>query len=61
MPIIEASDQDREFMRAAYDEAKTGYDEGGLPIGAVMTEGGRIIGRSSTKRSHPVARLLSCS
>jgi creatinine deaminase len=50
MPITEATDQDREFMRAAYAEAKAGYDEGGLPIGAVMTEGGRIIGRGHNRR-----------
>lgn len=37
-------------MRAAYAEAKAGYDEGGLPIGAVMTDGGRIIGRGHNRR-----------
>ena len=50
MPIVEASDQDRAFMRDAYAEAKTGYDEGGLPIGAIMTESGQIIGRGHNRR-----------
>lgn len=50
MPIIEASDQDRAFMREAYNEAKAGYDEGGLPIGAIMTQGGDIIGRGHNRR-----------
>jgi cytosine/creatinine deaminase len=50
MPIIQATDKDREFIRGAYAEAKAGYDEGGLPIGAVMTDGGRIIGRGHNRR-----------
>ncbi len=50
MPMIQASDQDRQLMRVAYAEAKTGYDEGGLPIGAIMTEGGQIIGRGHNRR-----------
>ena len=50
MPIIQATDQDRELMRAAYAEAKASYDEGGLPIGAVMIEEGRIIGRGHNRR-----------
>ncbi len=50
MPIVEASDQDRDFMCAAYAEAKAGYDEGGLPIGAILTENGEIIGRGHNRR-----------
>ena len=37
-------------MRAAYTDAKAGYDEGGLPIGAVLTENGRIVGRGRNRR-----------
>ncbi len=50
MPIVKANDQDRAFMRAAYAEAKAGFDEGGLPIGAVLTENGEIIGRGHNRR-----------
>ena len=50
MPIVEATGQDREFMRAAYGEAKAGYDEGGLPIGAILTENGQIVGRGRNRR-----------
>ncbi len=45
-----SEDDDRAFMRAAYGEAKAGYDEGGLPIGAVMVEDGRIVGRGRNRR-----------
>lgn len=41
---------DRAFMRLAYDEARAGYDEGGLPIGAVMVEDGQVIGRGRNRR-----------
>ena len=37
-------------MRAAYAEAKAGYDEGGLPIGTVLTEDGQIVGRGHNRR-----------
>jgi cytosine deaminase len=35
MPIIESSEEHLRLMRRAYAEAKTGYDEGGLPIGSI--------------------------
>lgn len=44
------SHSDFDFMRLAYDEAKAGYDEGGLPIGAVMVEDGKVIGRGHNRR-----------
>lgn len=50
MPIIEATEQDRAFMRTAYAEAKAGYEEGGLPIGAVMAENGEIVARGHNRR-----------
>ena len=37
-------------MRAAYTQAKTGYDEGGLPIGSILTENGQIVGRGYNRR-----------
>src|SRR5690349_12488926 len=44
------TDEDRKFLRAAYEEALTGYNEGGLPIGAVLAHEGRIVGRGHNRR-----------
>ena len=44
------SDTDRQFLRLAYDEAKSGYDEGGCPIGSVLAEGDRLIARGRNRR-----------
>ena len=41
---------DRKFLRIAYDEAKTGYDEGGCPIGSVLAEGDRLVSRGRNQR-----------
>lgn len=39
-----------EFMRAAIDEARSGLEEGGIPIGSVLVRDGKIIGRGHNKR-----------
>ena len=39
-----------EYMRAAIDEARAGYAEGGIPIGSVIVYAGRIIGRGHNRR-----------
>lgn len=39
-----------EFMRAAFDEAKKGLSEGGIPIGAVLVKEGKIVGRGHNRR-----------
>lgn len=41
---------DKKFMNLAYDEAKAGFDEGGVPVGAVMVENGDVIGRGHNRR-----------
>lgn len=38
------------FMTAAIIEAKSGYEEGGIPIGAVLVRDGRIVGRGHNRR-----------
>jgi cytosine/creatinine deaminase len=43
-------DRDFEFMTAALEQAEKSYREGGLPIGAVMVEDGRIVARGHNKR-----------
>jgi len=38
------------FMQAAINEALEGLKEGGVPIGAVLVENGRIIGRGRNRK-----------
>lgn len=38
------------FLQAALDEARAGYNEGGIPIGSVLVHKGRIIGRGHNRR-----------
>lgn len=45
-----ASDEDVQFMRAALGEAVAALDGGDVPVGAVVTFGGRIIGRGHNQR-----------
>lgn len=52
------SDVDSKFLRAAYEQAKKSYDEGGLPIGAVMVEKDAIIAAGHNRRvqdGNPIA------
>ena len=50
MPIVEPTEEHRRLMRRAYREAKTGYDEGGLPIGSILVEGGDVVGAGHNRR-----------
>ncbi len=50
MPIVAPTDEHRRFMELAYDEAKAGFEEGGLPIGAVMVEDGAVVGAGHNRR-----------
>ena len=44
------TDKDAEFLRQAYAQALEGYQQGGLPIGAVMVKDGMVIARGRNKR-----------
>lgn len=44
------NDVDRTFMRAAFEQAVKSYNEGGLPIGAVMVENGSIVAEGHNRR-----------
>jgi cytosine deaminase len=48
--MADASPDDARFMRLAYEEARQGYEEGGVPVGSVMVEDGRVIARGRNKR-----------
>ncbi len=50
MPIIEPTEEHLRFMRRAYEEAKAGYDEGGLPIGSILVENGEVVGAGHNRR-----------
>lgn len=41
---------DHRFMAQALEQAQKSYDEGGLPIGAVMVEAGRVIAAGHNRR-----------
>ncbi|WP_027157246.1 nucleoside deaminase [Methylobacter luteus] len=43
-------EQDLKFMTMAFDQAQKSYDEGGLPIGAVMVEDGKVLAVGHNKR-----------
>jgi creatinine deaminase len=45
------SDNDHhQFMQIAYEQALKSYEEGGIPIGAAMVEGDRVIGVGHNRR-----------
>lgn len=41
---------DADFMHLAYEQARKSYDEGGLPIGAVMVENGVVVAAGHNRR-----------
>jgi tRNA(adenine34) deaminase len=43
-------DADQRFMRAALDEAAAAFEEGEVPVGAVVVHDGRILGRGHNQR-----------
>lgn len=40
----------KKYLKAAIDEAKKGYEEGGIPIGSVLVYKDKIIGSGHNKR-----------
>jgi cytosine deaminase len=50
MPMGEAKSEDATFMKLALEEARAGFEEGGVPVGSVMVEGGRLLARGRNKR-----------
>ncbi|MCH8870594.1 MAG: nucleoside deaminase, partial [Chloroflexi bacterium] len=47
-----------QFMRAALDEAKRGGAQGGIPIGAVLVNDGRIVARGHNRRIQDSAPVM---
>ena len=58
------STEDVGFMRRAYEQARKSFDEGGLPIGAVLVRAGRVIAEGHNMRvqaGDPIAHgEMSC-
>ena len=50
MPIGTPTPEDREFIRIALEEAQAGFEEGGVPVGAVMIEDGEVLARGRNRR-----------
>jgi cytosine/creatinine deaminase len=50
MPFVTPAAQDHEFMRVALAEAQCGYDEGGVPVGSVLVENGRLVAQGHNRR-----------
>ena len=49
---------DARFMAAAVAEAKRGLGEGGIPIGAVLVQGERVLGRGHNRRVQRGSAIL---
>ncbi|NTW55855.1 MAG: nucleoside deaminase [Chlorobiaceae bacterium] len=41
---------DSDYMRLAWEQARKSYEEGGVPVGAVMVENGRVIASGHNRR-----------
>ena len=50
MPLVGEIPEDRMFMGLALQEARRGYDEGGVPVGAVMVVAGTIVAKGYNRR-----------
>ena len=46
------------FLKAAFDEAQKGLQEGGIPIGSVLVHKGEIIGRGHNRRVQKGSTVL---
>ena len=44
------TETDLQMLRIAYEEAKLGFDEGGCPIGSVLSRGGEEVSRGHNQR-----------
>ena len=44
------TEDDKRFLRIAYEEAKAGFDEGGCPIGSVLARNGDVVAQGRNQR-----------
>ena len=50
MPFVAPTADDHKFMRVALQEARRGYDEGGVPVGSALVENGRVVAQGHNRR-----------
>ena len=50
MPFVEPTEDDQRFMRLAFEEARRGFDEGGVPVGSALVEAGRLVAQGRNRR-----------
>jgi cytosine deaminase len=50
MSTLAPNDTDRYFLNLAYEQALKSYREGGIPIGAILVEGGKPIAAGHNRR-----------
>ncbi len=48
--MAKLSAADAKFLRMAYEEALAGFNEGGCPIGSVLTQGEHLVARGRNQR-----------
>ena len=44
------TNSDKQFLKIAYDQAKSGFDSGGCPIGSVLARDGQEVSRGHNQR-----------
>ena len=44
------TNSDKQFLKIAYDQAKSGFDSGGCPIGSVLARSGHEVSRGHNQR-----------
>ena len=57
MPYVDPTDRDRGFLRLAFEEARQGYAEGGVAVGAVLVRDGEVVARGRNRlvqESNPI-------
>ena len=47
-----------EFMNVALDEARAGVEEGGIPIGAALVDGNRVVATGRNRRLQDSASIM---
>ncbi len=50
MPFVDSTEEDLRFMALALKEAVLGYEEGGVPVGAVMVAAGELLAKGHNRR-----------
>ena len=48
--LTPARNSDHRFMSEAYQQAELGFNQGGIPVGAVMVKNGVVVARGRNKR-----------